>query len=211
MLRRLDLQYNQIRSLHPKTSEKLSRLESPPGQQSLQALGPGHPGPLRKLRILYANGNEIGRLSRGSFEGLESLVKVTGRQRPGGAAGCRLCLLGKLALPTSGVQPDPLGKNASAQLGKLRFLNLSANELQPPYAMRPPAPLRSSPPSSSANNLQHLGRASSSTCRASAYFHSGQPAHDLAPEAFGVRGLRELRLEGNRLSQRFRGTAGTSA
>ena len=61
-LRRLDLQYNQIRSLHPKTFDKLSRLEELYlGNNLLQALAPGTLAPLRKLRILYANGNEIGR------------------------------------------------------------------------------------------------------------------------------------------------------
>ncbi|XP_053465257.1 TLR4 interactor with leucine rich repeats [Nycticebus coucang] len=207
-LRRLDLQYNQIRSLHPKTFEKLSRLEELYlGNNLLQTLAPGTLGPLRKLRILYANGNEIGRLSRGSFEGLESLVKL------------RLDGNALVALPDAVFAPLGnllylhlesnrirfLGKNAFAQLGKLRFLNLSANQLQPSLRHAATfAPLRSlATLILSANSLQHLGpRVFQHLPRLGLLSLRGNQLSHLAPEAFwGLEALRELRLEGNRLSQ----------
>ncbi|CAI9160441.1 unnamed protein product [Rangifer tarandus platyrhynchus] len=207
-LRRLDLQYNQIRSLHPKTFEKLSRLEELYlGNNLLQAFAPGTLAPLRKLRILYANGNEIGRLSRGSFEGLESLVKL---RLDGNALGALpdavFAPLGNLLyLHLESNRIRFLGKNAFAQLGKLRFLNLSANELQPSLRHAATfAPLRSlSTLILSANSLQHLGpRVFQHLSRLGLLSLRGNQLTHLAPEAFwGLEALRELRLEGNRLSQ----------
>ncbi|XP_034876704.1 TLR4 interactor with leucine rich repeats [Mirounga leonina] len=207
-LRRLDLQYNQIRSLHPKTFEKLSRLEELYlGNNLLQELVPGTLAPLRKLRILYANGNEIGRLSRGSFEGLESLVKL---RLDGNALGALpdavFAPLGNLLyLHLESNRIRFLGKNAFAQLGKLRFLNLSANELQPSLRHAATfAPLRSlSTLILSANSLQHLGpRVFQHLPRLGLLSLRGNQLTHLAPEAFwGLEALRELRLEENRLSQ----------
>ncbi|XP_008259793.3 TLR4 interactor with leucine rich repeats [Oryctolagus cuniculus] len=207
-LRRLDLQYNQIRSLHPKTFEKLSRLEELYlGNNLLQALAPGTLAPLRKLRVLYANGNEIGRLSRGSFEGLESLVKL---RLDGNALGAlpdaAFAPLGNLLyLHLESNRIRFLGKNAFAQLGRLRFLNLSANELQPSLRHAATfAPLRSlSTLILSANSLQHLGpRVFQHLPRLGLLSLRGNQLTHLAPDAFwGLQALRELRLEDNRLSQ----------
>nr|XP_004652697.1 TLR4 interactor with leucine rich repeats [Jaculus jaculus] len=207
-LRRLDLQYNQIRSLHPKTFEKLSRLEELYlGNNLLQELAPGTLAPLRKLRILYANGNEIGRLSRGSFEGLESLVKL---RLDGNALGAlpdaAFAPLGNLLyLHLESNRIRFLGKNAFAQLGKLRFLNLSANELQPSLRHAATfAPLRSlSTLILSSNSLQHLGpRVFQHLPRLGLLSLRGNQLTQLAPEAFwGLESLRELHLEGNQLSQ----------
>ncbi|XP_017508020.3 TLR4 interactor with leucine rich repeats [Manis javanica] len=207
-LRRLDLQYNQIRSLHPKTFEKLSRLEELYlGNNLLQALAPGTLAPLSKLRILYANGNEIGRLSRGSFEGLESLVKL---RLDGNALGALpdavFAPLGNLLyLHLESNRIRFLGKNSFTQLGKLRFLNLSANELQPSLRHAATfAPLRSlSTLILSANSLQQLGpRVFQHLPRLGLLSLRDNQLTHLAPEAFwGLEALRELRLEGNRLSQ----------
>ncbi|XP_076977022.1 TLR4 interactor with leucine rich repeats [Tamandua tetradactyla] len=207
-LRRLDLQYNQIRSLHPKTFEKLSRLEELYlGNNLLQALTPGTLAPLRKLRILYANGNEISRLSRGSFEGLESLVKL---RLDGNSLGALpdvvFAPLGNLLyLHLESNRIRFLGKNAFAHLGKLRFLNLSANELQPSLRHAATfAPLRSlSTLILSANSLQHLGpRVFQHLPRLGLLSLSGNQLSHLAPDVFwGLEALRELHLEGNRLSQ----------
>ncbi|KAK1334806.1 hypothetical protein QTO34_004374 [Cnephaeus nilssonii] len=203
-LRRLDLQYNQIRSLHPKTFEKLLRLEELYlGNNLLQALAPGTLAPLRKLRILYANGNEISRLSRGSFEGLESLVKL---RLDGNALGALpdavFAPLGNLLyLHLESNRIRFLGKNAFAQLGKLRFLNLSANELQPSLRHAATfAPLRSlSTLILSANSLQHLGpRVFQHLPRLGLLSLRGNQLTNLAPEAFW--GLEALDLSGNELS-----------
>ncbi|KAM5271645.1 TLR4 interactor with leucine rich repeats [Ctenodactylus gundi] len=207
-LRRLDLQYNQIRSLHPKTFEKLSRLEELYlGNNLLQALAPGTLAPLRKLRTLYANGNEISRLSRGAFEGLDSLVKL---RLDGNALGvlpdavfAPLSNLLYLHLESNRIRV--LGKNAFSQLGRLRFLNLSANELQPSLRHAATfAPLRAlSTLILSANGLQQLGpRVFQHLPRLGLLALGGNRLTHLAPEAFwGLGALRELRLEGNRLSQ----------
>lgn len=207
-LRRLDLQYNQIRWLHPKTFEKLSRLEELYlGNNLLQALAPGTLAPLRKLRVLYANGNEIGRLSRGSFEGLESLVKL---RLDGNVLGALpdavFSPLGNLLyLHLEANRIRFLGKNAFAQLGKLRFLNLSNNELQPSLRHAATfAPLRAlSTLILSANSLQHLGpRVFQHLPRLGLLALQGNRLTHLASEAFwGLGTLRELHLEGNRLSQ----------
>ncbi|XP_074051660.1 TLR4 interactor with leucine rich repeats [Macrotis lagotis] len=207
-LRRLDLQFNQIRSLHPKTFEKLSRLEELYlGNNLLEGLAPGTLAPLAKLRILYVNGNEIGRLSRGAFDGLESLVKL---RLDGNALGSlpdsAFAPLGNLLyLHLEANRIRFLGKNAFAHLGKLRFLNLSGNELQP--SLRHPAtfgPLRSlSSLILSANSLQQLGgRVFQHLPRLGLLALSGNQLAHLAPEAFvGLGALRELRLDGNRLRE----------
>ncbi|XP_006896186.1 PREDICTED: TLR4 interactor with leucine rich repeats [Elephantulus edwardii] len=207
-LRRLDLQYNQIRSLHPKTFEKLSRLEELYlGNNLLQVLAPGTLAPLHKLRILYANGNEIGRLNRGSFEGLESLVKL---RLDGNALGALpdavFAPLGNLLyLHLESNRIRFLGKNAFAHLGKLRFLNLSANELQPSLRHAATfAPLRSlSTLILSSNSLQHLGpRVFQHLPRLGLLSLRGNQLSHLAPETFwGLEALRELNLEGNRLNE----------
>uniref|UniRef100_A0A8C8AWR8 TLR4 interactor with leucine rich repeats n=1 Tax=Otus sunia TaxID=257818 RepID=A0A8C8AWR8_9STRI len=76
-LQRLDLQYNRIRSLHPKAFERLGRLEELYlGNNLLPALAPGTLSALAKLRILYVNANEIGRLSAASFSGLGRLPNL---------------------------------------------------------------------------------------------------------------------------------------
>ncbi|XP_044533916.1 TLR4 interactor with leucine rich repeats [Gracilinanus agilis] len=207
-LRRLDLQFNQIRSLHPKTFEKLSRLEELYlGNNLLDGLVPGTLAPLAKLRILYVNGNEIGRLSRGSFDGLESLVKLRlDGNSLGSLPDSAFAPLGNLLyLHLEANRIRFLGKNAFAHLGKLRFLNLSGNELQP--SLRHPAtfgPLRSlSTLILSANNLQQLGgRVFQHLPRLGLLSLSGNQLAHLAPEAFvGLGALRELRLEGNRLRE----------
>ncbi|XP_027727794.1 TLR4 interactor with leucine rich repeats-like [Vombatus ursinus] len=207
-LRRLDLQFNQIRSLHPKTFEKLSRLEELYlGNNLLEGLAPGTLAPLAKLRILYVNGNEIGRLNRGSFEGLESLVKLRlDGNSLGSLPDSAFAPLGNLLyLHLEANRIRFLGKNAFAHLGKLRFLNLSGNELQP--SLRHPAtfgPLRSlSTLVLSANSLQQLGgRVFQHLPRLGLLSLSGNQLAHLAPEAFaGLSALRELRLEGNRLRE----------
>uniref|UniRef100_G1U4K4 LRRNT domain-containing protein n=1 Tax=Oryctolagus cuniculus TaxID=9986 RepID=G1U4K4_RABIT len=109
-LRRLDLQYNQIRSLHPKTFEKLSRLEELYlGEQPLAGARPGHAGAAAQtaspLRQRQRDRPPEPRLLRGLGEPGEA---AAGRERPRGAARRSLRAAGQPALPPPGVQPDPL-------------------------------------------------------------------------------------------------------
>ncbi|KAJ8335119.1 hypothetical protein SKAU_G00407580 [Synaphobranchus kaupii] len=76
-LTRLDLQYNQIQTVHPKAFEKLSRLEELYlGNNLLSAVIAGTLQPLKKLRILDANSNEIDKITPDTFMNLENLIKL---------------------------------------------------------------------------------------------------------------------------------------
>uniref|UniRef100_A0A8C5IQW0 TLR4 interactor with leucine rich repeats n=1 Tax=Junco hyemalis TaxID=40217 RepID=A0A8C5IQW0_JUNHY len=183
-LQRLDLQYNRIRSLHPKAFERLERLEELYlGNNLLPALAPGTLSTLAKLRILYVNANEIGRLSAASFSGLDSLVK----------------------LRLDGNELGSLGDSTFSGLPNLLYLHLESNRNQQSSLRHPDifGPLRSLHTLLLASNslrqltgglFQHLpGLAKLSL--------SGNRLSHLAPDAFrGLGSLKELRLEGNLLS-----------
>ncbi|XP_019330011.1 PREDICTED: TLR4 interactor with leucine rich repeats, partial [Aptenodytes forsteri] len=205
-LQRLDLQYNRIRSLHPKAFERLGRLEELYlGNNLLPALAPGTLSALAKLRILYVNANEIGRLSAASFSGLGSLVKLRLDGNELGSLGDSTFsgLPNLLYLHLESNRIRWLSRGAFAGLAKLRFLDLSGNQQS---SLRHPdifGPLRSLHTLLLASNslqqltgglFQHLpGLAKLSL--------SGNRLAHLAPDAFtGLGSLKELRLEGNLLS-----------
>ncbi|XP_071417108.1 TLR4 interactor with leucine rich repeats [Pithys albifrons albifrons] len=205
-LQRLDLQYNRIRSLHPKAFERLDRLEELYlGNNLLPALAPGTLSALAKLRILYVNANEIGRLSAASFSGLGSLVKLRLDGNELGSLGDSTFsgLPNLLYLHLESNRIRWLSRGAFTGLAKLRFLNLSGNQQS---SLRHPdifGPLRSLHTLLLASNslrqltgglFQHLpGLVKLSL--------SGNRLSHLAPDAFtGLGLLKELRLEGNLLS-----------
>ncbi|NXF37081.1 TRIL protein, partial [Nyctibius bracteatus] len=205
-LQRLDLQYNRIRSLHPKAFERLGRLEELYlGNNLLPALAPGTLSALAKLRILYVNANEIGRLSAASFSGLGSLVKLRLDGNELGSLGDSTFsgLPNLLYLHLESNRIRWLSRGAFTGLAKLRFLDLSGNQQS---SLRHPdifGPLRSLHTLLLASNslqqltgglFQHLpGLAKLSL--------SGNRLVHLAPDAFtGLGSLKELRLEGNLLS-----------
>ncbi|NXY87032.1 TRIL protein, partial [Alcedo cyanopectus] len=205
-LQRLDLQYNRIRSLHPKAFEHLGHLEELYlGNNLLSALAPGTLGALAKLRVLYVNANELGRLSAASFSGLGSLVKLR-------LDGNELSSLGNstfsgvpnlLYLHLESNRIRWLSRGAFTGLAKLRFLDLSGNQQS---SLRHPdtfGPLRSLHTLLLASNsvqqltgglFQHLpGLAKLS-------LSDNRLAH-LAPDAFtGLGLLKELHLQGNLLT-----------
>ncbi|KAF7237706.1 TLR4 interactor with leucine rich repeats [Varanus komodoensis] len=206
-LQRLDLQYNRIRTLHPKSFERLGRLEELYlGNNLLAALAPGTLRPLAKLRILYVNANEISYLTAASFAGLGSLVKLRLDGNALGALGDATFsgLTNLLYLHLEANRIRWLSRNAFAGLGKLRFLDLSGNQqdlLRHPDTFRPMRLLNTL--LLSGNNLQQLGKGLfqhlSSLAKLSL---SGNRLAVLAPEAFaGLGALKELRLERNLLSQ----------
>ncbi|NXA08719.1 TRIL protein, partial [Sapayoa aenigma] len=205
-LQRLDLQYNRIRSLHPKAFERLGRLEELYlGNNLLPALAPGTLSTLAKLRILYVNANEIGRLSAASFSGLGSLVKLRLDGNELGSLGDSTFsgLPNLLYLHLESNRIRWLSRGAFTGLAKLRFLDLSGNQQS---SLRHPdifVPLRSLHTLLLASNslrqltgglFQHLpGLVKLSL--------SGNRLSHLAPDAFmGLGSLKELRLEGNLLS-----------
>ncbi|NXX86846.1 TRIL protein, partial [Urocolius indicus] len=205
-LQRLDLQYNRIRSLHPKAFECLGRLEELYlGNNLLPALAPGTLGALAKLRILYVNANEIGRLSAASFSGLGSLVKLRLDGNELGSLGDSTFsgLTNLLYLHLESNRIRWLSRGAFTGLAKLRFLDLSGNQQS---SLRHPdifGPLRSLHTLLLAgNSLQHLtgGLFQHLPSLAKLSLGGNRLAH-LAPDAFaGLGSLKELRLEGNVLS-----------
>ncbi|NWV00207.1 TRIL protein, partial [Upupa epops] len=205
-LQRLDLQYNRIRSLHPKAFERLGRLEELYlGNNLLPALVPGTLSTLAKLRILYVNANEIGRLSAASFSGLSSLVKLRLDGNELGSLGDSTFsgLPNLLYLHLESNRIRWLSRGAFAGLAKLRFLDLSGNQQS---SLRHPdifGPLRSLHTLLLASNsLQQLtgGLFRHLPGLAKLSLSSNRLAH-LAPDAFaGLGSLKELRLEGNLLS-----------
>nr|XP_020636139.1 TLR4 interactor with leucine rich repeats [Pogona vitticeps] len=206
-LQRLDLQYNRIRTLHPKAFERLERLEELYlGNNLLASLAPGILRPLAKLRILYVNANEIASLNAASLAGLGSLVKLRLDGNTLGSLGDATFsgLTNLLYLHLEGNRIRWLSRGAFAGLGKLRFLDLSGNQqslLRHAETFRPMRLL--STLLLSGNNLQQLGRGLfqhlSNLAKLSL---SGNRLAWLASEAFvGLGALKELRLEGNLLSQ----------
>ncbi|NWQ73016.1 TRIL protein, partial [Columbina picui] len=205
-LQRLDLQYNRIRSLHPKAFERLGRLEELYlGNNLLPALVPGTLSALTKLRILYVNANEIGRLSAASFSGLGSLVKLRLDGNELGSLGDSTFsgLPNLLYLHLESNRIRWLSRGAFTGLAKLRFLDLSGNQQS---SLRHPdifGPLRSLHTLLLAsNNLQHLtGGLFQHLPGLAKLSLSGNRLAHLAPDAFtGLGALKELRLEGNLLS-----------
>ncbi|XP_061443277.1 TLR4 interactor with leucine rich repeats [Rhineura floridana] len=206
-LQRLDLQYNRIRTLHPKAFERLARLEELYlGNNLLAALAPGTLRPLAKLRILYVNANEINYLNAASFAGLGSLVKLRLDGNALGSLGdatfSGLTNLIYLHLEANHIRW--LSRNAFAGLGKLHFLDLSGNQqnlLRHPDVFKPMRLL--STLLLSGNNMQQLGKGLFQHLPNLAKLSlSGNRLAWLAPEAFaGLGALKELRLEGNLLSQ----------
>ncbi|NXU91521.1 TRIL protein, partial [Xiphorhynchus elegans] len=205
-LQRLDLQYNRIRSLHPKAFERLDRLEELYlGNNLLPALAPGTLSALAKLRILYVNANEIGRLSAASFSGLGSLVKLRLDGNELGSLGDSTFsgLPNLLYLHLESNRIRWLSRGAFTGLAKLRFLDLSGNQQS---SLRHPdifGPLRSLHTLLLASNsLRQLsGRLFQHLPGLVKLSLSGNRLSHLAPDAFaGLGSLKELRLEGNLLS-----------
>ncbi|NXG41050.1 TRIL protein, partial [Psilopogon haemacephalus] len=205
-LQRLDLQYNRIRSLHPKAFERLARLEELYlGNNLLPALAPGTLSALAKLRILYVNANEIARLSAASFSGLSSLVKLRLDGNELGSLGDSTFsdLPNLLYLHLESNRIRWLSRGAFTGLSKLRFLDLSGNKQSSLRHADIFGPLRSLHTLLLASNsLQQLtgGLFQHLPSLAKLSLSGNRLAH-LAPDAFmGLSSLKELRLEGNLLS-----------
>ncbi|KAM4630646.1 TLR4 interactor with leucine rich repeats [Polymixia lowei] len=130
-LMRLNLQYNQIQTIHPKAFEKLFKLEELYlGHNLFSTIPPGTLQPLKKLTILYNNNNGIKKITPELFANLDSLVKL---RLDGNAIELlqdsvfkSLTNLHYLHLESNQLQH--IHRNAFSKLTNLRFLNLAHNK-----------------------------------------------------------------------------------
>ncbi|KAM3857893.1 TLR4 interactor with leucine rich repeats [Diretmus argenteus] len=128
---RLNLQYNQLQSIHPKAFEKLSKLEELYlGHNLLSTIPTGTLQPLTKLTILYSNNNGIKKITPEFFANLDSLIKL----RLDGNAIELLqdsvfkTLINLHYLHLESNQLQHIHRNAFSKLTNLRFLNLAQNK-----------------------------------------------------------------------------------
>lgn len=128
---RLNLQYNQIQTIHPKAFEKLSKLEELYlGHNLLSNIPAGTLQPLKKLTILYGNNNNIQKITPELFANLDTLVKL---RLDGNSIEVlqdsvfkSLTSLHYLHLESNSLQH--IHRNAFSKLTNLRFLNLAHNK-----------------------------------------------------------------------------------
>ncbi|XP_041759543.1 TLR4 interactor with leucine rich repeats-like [Coregonus clupeaformis] len=129
---RLNLQYNQIQTIHPKAFDKLSKLEELYlGNNLISTIPPGTLQSLTKLTTLNGNNNYIKKITPELFGNLESVVKL---RLDGNAIELlqdsvfkSLTNLHYLHLESN--QLSHIHRNAFSKLTKLRFLNLAQNKL----------------------------------------------------------------------------------
>uniref|UniRef100_A0A673ZGQ1 TLR4 interactor with leucine rich repeats n=1 Tax=Salmo trutta TaxID=8032 RepID=A0A673ZGQ1_SALTR len=129
---RLNLQYNQIQTIHPKAFEKLSKLEELYlGNNLISTIPPGTLQSLAKLTTLYGNNNNMKKITPELFGNLESVVRL---RLDGNAIELlqnsvfkSLTNLHYLHLESN--QLSHIHRNAFSKLTKLRFLNLAQNKL----------------------------------------------------------------------------------
>ncbi|XP_041104974.1 TLR4 interactor with leucine rich repeats [Polyodon spathula] len=203
---RLDLQYNQIQSIHPKTFEKLYRLEELYlGNNLIPNISSGTLISLKKLRILYVNSNEIKRLTEDSFANLDSLIKL--RLDSNSIEFLQDALFNGLAnllyLQLESNKIRYIHKHAFANLGKLRFLNLSGNKQTTLRNVFTFSQLNSlTNLILSENEIYHVGnRVFQNLQKLSKLSLNNNKISHLGTEAFkGLSGLKELLIGGNLLT-----------
>lgn len=130
-LERLNLQYNQIRVIHPKSFENLPKLEELYlGHNLLTAIPAGSLQPLKKLTILYGNNNAIKKITPGLFSNLDNLIKLrldgNSLEVLQDSVFKSLINLHYLHLESNKLQH--IHRNAFSKLTSLRFLNLAHNK-----------------------------------------------------------------------------------
>ncbi|KAM3929836.1 TLR4 interactor with leucine rich repeats [Leptodactylus fuscus] len=205
-LQRLDLQYNQIQSIHPKAFEQLTHLEELYlGNNWLLTLSTNALLPLKKLKVLNVNSNRLHNVTRSSLTNMVSLVKLrldnNNIQILHGSPFLGLSNLLYLHLENNKI--NNISKNAFAGLVKLRLLSLSGNPLN---SLRYPIflPLRSlSTLTMAGNNLQQLGPGVfNGLQKLSKLILSSNRISTLHSKSLqGLGMLQELQLDGNSLGQ----------
>ncbi len=128
---RLNLQYNQIQTIHPKAFEKLSKLEELYlGHNLLSDIPAGTLQPLKKLTILYGNNNDIQKITPELFASLDNLVKLRldGNSIEFLQDSVFKSLTGLHYLHLESNNLQHIHRNAFSKLSNLRFLNLAHNK-----------------------------------------------------------------------------------
>ncbi|XP_074542617.1 TLR4 interactor with leucine rich repeats [Halichoeres trimaculatus] len=130
-LLRVNLQYNQLQSIHPKAFEKLSKLEELYlGHNLLSNIPAGTLQPLTKLTVLYGNNNVIKKVTPELFANLDNLVKLrldgNSIETLQDSVFKSLPSLRYLHLESNKLLH--IHKNAFSELTNLRFLNLAHNK-----------------------------------------------------------------------------------
>ncbi|XP_051926302.1 TLR4 interactor with leucine rich repeats [Hippocampus zosterae] len=129
---RLDLQFNQIQSIHPRAFEKLCHLEELYlGHNHLSDIHTGTLKPLKKLTVLYGNNNDIVEIRPGLLDTLDHLVKLRldGNKIQSLQDSLFKDLDNLRYLHLESNQLQHIHRNAFSKLANLRFLNLSRNKL----------------------------------------------------------------------------------
>ncbi|XP_045914664.1 TLR4 interactor with leucine rich repeats [Micropterus dolomieu] len=130
-LMRLNLQYNQIQTIHPKAFEKLSNLEELYlGHNLLSNIPTGTLQPLKKLTILYGNNNDIQKITPELLANLDNLVKLRldGNSIEILQESVFKSLTGLHYLHLESNKLQHIHRNAFSKLTNLRFLNLAHNK-----------------------------------------------------------------------------------
>ncbi|XP_015212611.2 TLR4 interactor with leucine rich repeats [Lepisosteus oculatus] len=203
---RLDLQYNQLQSIHPKAFEKLSRLEELYlGNNLILSVSPGTLNSLKKLRILYANNNEIRKLTPDYFANLDNLIKlrVDGNSIEVLQDALFKSLTNLLYLHLESNKIRYIHRNAFTKLGKLRFLNLSGNKQTALRSVLTFAHLSSlTTLLLSENDIQHVGDGVFQNLKKlSKLSLSNNKISHLGTQALrGLSAVRELLIDGNLLT-----------
>lgn len=127
---RLNLQYNQIQSIHPAAFENLSRLEELYlGHNLLSDIPTGTLQPLRQLTVLYGNNNGLRKITPELFTNLGNLVKLRldGNSIEVLQDSVFKSLTGLHYLHLESNKLQHIHRNAFSRLTNLRFLNLAHN------------------------------------------------------------------------------------
>ncbi|XP_029022959.1 TLR4 interactor with leucine rich repeats [Betta splendens] len=204
---RLNLQYNQIRTIHPKAFEKLLKLEELYlGHNHLSNIPVGTLQPLKKLTILYGNNNDIKKITPELFANLDNLVKL---RLDGNSIDVlqesvfkSLTRLHYLHLESNKLQH--IHRNAFSELTNLRFLNLAHNRQSALRSVLTFSQLKAlTTLLLSDNQIHHIGKhVFQNLSRLSELSLSNNRLSQLDGGALrGLSGLRELLIDGNELRE----------
>uniref|UniRef100_A0A8C7DWU7 TLR4 interactor with leucine rich repeats n=1 Tax=Oncorhynchus kisutch TaxID=8019 RepID=A0A8C7DWU7_ONCKI len=202
---RLNLQYNQIQTIHPKAFEKLSKLEELYlGNNLISTIPPGTLQSLKKLTTLYGNNNNMKKITPELFGNLESVVRL---RLDGNAIELlqdsvfkSLTNLHYLHLESN--QLSHIHRNAFSKLIKLRFLNLAQNKQAAVRNVFTFSQLRSlSTLLLSENEIQYVGNhVFQNLKKLSKLSLSNNNISRLESEALkGLSSVREFLMDGNKL------------
>ncbi|KAM9838458.1 TLR4 interactor with leucine rich repeats [Aulostomus maculatus] len=204
---RLNLQYNQIQTIHPKAFEKLSKLqELYLGHNLLSAIQPGTFQPLKKLTILYSNNNGITKITPELFANLENLVKL--RLDGNGIAALQDSVFKSLPtlhyLHLESNQLHHIHRNAFSRLTNLRFLNLAHNKQSAVRSTLTFSQLKAlTTLLLSENEIQHIGNNVFQNLKklSKLSLSNNRISHLESGALTGLSSLRELLIDGNQLEE----------